>query len=351
MMTQSKCSFSECEEVPEALRAEQLRRIRRHAAGRQHPQAGHARLAHRLARLGVADQHVRQPGLLRAAEDLVHARPAHVGVDQQHALAGLRERRSPGCSRPCVLPSPGPVLVTTSDREPSSRGREQHVGADARGTPRRSSRGTPLLMSGCGPATPSRRAPASCRGTAARGARLISSGVLMRLSRYSKKNASPHARTASRRTAPSSRLSALRGLTGVARRLGRVDDADVARLQLAGDAGLLRPLHQALVDLLVALHVALEHAVVDAPCGSSTAPRPSAGSSAARQALLLRQRGLVLVAHRLHDLGDLALQLRLRLPESPTLQLRPSPDAGRRASPTAAPAGAAARPARSSAAG
>ena len=110
---------------------------------------------------------------------------------------------------------------------------------------------------------------------------LISSGVLIRLSRYSKKNASPqrqHAAAEQRRAAGS---SALRGCTGAARPL-RLDRRRGCCCVFSSprDAGLLRALQQAVVDLLAALHVALEHAVVDAPCGSSPAPRPSAGSSA-----------------------------------------------------------------------
>ena len=100
MRMRSKCSLSECQEVAEALRAEQLRRVRRVVTRRQHPQSGHRGLAHALARLRVADHQVGEPRLLLVSEHLVHARPAHVGVDQQHALAGLRECRSPGCSRP-----------------------------------------------------------------------------------------------------------------------------------------------------------------------------------------------------------------------------------------------------------
>src|SRR5206468_304304 len=49
----------------------------------------------------------------------------------------------------------------------------------------------------------------------------------------------------------------------LARTLRRIDDADVARPQLAADARLLGALEQAVVNLLVALHVALEDAVID----------------------------------------------------------------------------------------
>jgi hypothetical protein len=55
----------------------------------------------------------------------------------------------------------------------------------------------------------------------------------------------------------------LRGATASRGRSAWSIDADVAALELARDAGLLRALQQALVELLAALHVALEHAVLD----------------------------------------------------------------------------------------
>ena len=65
-------------------------------------------------------EHVGEAGLLRTIENLVDARPPHVGVDQQHALSGLRERHRDVRRDTMLLPSPGPALVTTMLRMPSS---------------------------------------------------------------------------------------------------------------------------------------------------------------------------------------------------------------------------------------
>jgi hypothetical protein len=40
----------------------------------------------------IAGEHVREAGLLRDVEDLVDPRPPHIAVDEQHALARLRQR-------------------------------------------------------------------------------------------------------------------------------------------------------------------------------------------------------------------------------------------------------------------
>ena len=92
-----------------------------------------------------------------------------------------------------------------------------------------------------------------------------------------------------------------------------------------------------------------EHAVVDA----LAVQRQRVGLlllERVDQALLLRLRRLVVVAQRLDDLGDLALELRLGGLDR-RLDLDHVGVAGRRACPTAAPAAAAGRPARPSAAG
>ena len=68
--------------------------------GRQHPEARHGRLADRLARLAVADQQVREPGLLRDARRS-RARAAAACRRRRAARAGRPARAtSPGCSRP-----------------------------------------------------------------------------------------------------------------------------------------------------------------------------------------------------------------------------------------------------------
>ena len=95
-----------------------------------------------------------------------------------------------------------------------------------------------------------------------------------------------------------------------------VDDADVARLQLARDAGLLRALQQRFVHLPVALGFALQHAVLDA-LAVQAERLGLLRFERADQAALLRQRRLVFALHRLDDLGDLALRAWPRRPESP----------------------------------
>ncbi len=138
---------------------------------------------------------------------------------------------------------------------------------------------------------------------------MISSGVLIRLSRYSKKNARPKAR----KLPADERQRQVQGLPGRhrgSRPFGLVDDPDVAGLELGADAGLLRALQQALVELLRALDVALEHAVIDR-LAVHRLRLALLLVERGDQAVLLGERRLVFVAHRLHDLGHLAVQLGL----------------------------------------
>ena len=95
------------------------------------------------------------------------------------------------------------------------------------------------------------------------------------------------------------------GRIGPLRHFGGVHDADVAGLQLARDAGLLRALQQRFVDLTVALGVALQHAVLDA-LAVQAERLGLLRFERADQAVLLRQRRLVFGLHRLDDLVDLA---------------------------------------------
>src|SRR5262249_38835752 len=88
----------------------------------------------------------------------------------------------------------------------------------------------------------------------------------------------------------------------------RINDTDVARLQLTGDTGFLRPLQEVVIHLATALYLPVENAVLDRLAihrlrlefllikGSDEAP-------------LLGQCRLVLGAGRLRDVGDLCLQL------------------------------------------
>ena len=136
---------------------------------------------------------------------------------------------------------------------------------------------------------------------------------------------------------------------GRERLLGSIDDPDVARLQLRADAGFLGPLQQAVVQLAAALHFAVEHAVVDRLAVHRQGVA-LLGVQRPRQAVLLGQRGQVLVARPLHDLADLAVHLGLRrLDRRP--QLHHVRMAARRACRPSAPAGSEAAPVPSSAAG
>ena len=102
----------------------------------------------------------------------------------------------------------------------------------------------------------------------------ISSGVLTRLSRYSKRNARPTPEESATEEAEEDGERPTRA-HGMRRDLGGVDDADVAGPQLARDARLLRTLQQRLIDLRVAVDVALQSRRSRSPCGSSPALRPS----------------------------------------------------------------------------
>ncbi len=132
----------------------------------------------------------------------------------------------------------------------------------------------------------------------------------MRLSRYSKRNARPQRERRTAERAQQRGSSRVR-MIGTPRRFRRIDDPDVVRPQLAGDAGLLGALHQ---DCRKS--------------GGCSRPRVRApvldrlAIHRQRFALLLVERlgetalltlrGEILVADRLHHLGHFAFELGLR---------------------------------------
>ena len=69
-------------------------------------------------RFGIPDYEVREPGFLTLLQHVVRLGPAHIGVDEDDSLSGLGQRHRQ-VRRHHVLPSPGPVLVTTRLRDPS----------------------------------------------------------------------------------------------------------------------------------------------------------------------------------------------------------------------------------------
>ncbi len=182
--------------------------------------------------------------------------------------ASTSSTRWPACARATarllatvVLPSPGPVLVTTRLRPPSSVDenstlvrRFRKASAKQRRDPGVQERR--IRVAGVA------QASAPGRGTAARGTSLISSGLLIRLSRYSKKNARPDREQAAAEEREQEVERPVRP-GGPARHFGLVHHADVARLELRGHVGFLRPLQQVVEHLPVGVGVALQHAVVD----------------------------------------------------------------------------------------
>ena len=97
---------------------------------------------------------------------------------------------------------------------------------------------------------------------------------------------------------------------GSTRHFGCVDDADITRLEVTGNAGFLRALHEAFEDLAVARSIARQHAVLNA----LAIERKRASFllfECLCQAAFLRQCLLVIVSHRLNNLGNLSLDLRL----------------------------------------
>ena len=192
MITQSKCCVSVARKSLNACEPSSSAGFGGMRAGRQHPQVRRRSSCappRSASRCRPAGSTARAPA---ACSKHRCARAACACRRRSAARAGRpAPARSPGCVATSVLPSPGPVLVTTIDRPPSS--------ADENSTLVRIARNASAKFAGHAvvdqriDAPPCRRAPAPCRGTAARGAPSISSGVLIRLSRYSKKNASPSA--------------------------------------------------------------------------------------------------------------------------------------------------------------
>ena len=170
MITQSKCSLQRRDEILEALRAEQLRGIRRNAAGGQHPQARHAASCARpRSASALPTSRLDRPGSCVDVEHLVHPRTAHVGVDQQHALAGLRQAdRQVGRDQRLAFAGAG---ARDDERARALLGRrEQDVGPDGAerlGEVRRDAAADQRIVAG---ARISASARAPCRVTAARGA-------------------------------------------------------------------------------------------------------------------------------------------------------------------------------------
>src|SRR5262245_37541947 len=80
-------------EITVAMRTQQLSRIGRNMARSKEAQPVYRwKALDRFRHLASARQYVGQPWLLVDAENLVHARPPHVGVDEKHPLSGLGER-------------------------------------------------------------------------------------------------------------------------------------------------------------------------------------------------------------------------------------------------------------------
>src|SRR5262245_19586753 len=235
----------------------------------------------------------------------------------QRMSASMRSTRWPACASPMarlaainVLPSPGAVLVISSVRAPSA--------ADENSTFVRIARiasanpgGTPLQMSGPLPC----HEPGSIEGghqptgdQTQMGPNFL--GGVDSAVHLLEEDCEPDRHQAAAEHCEG-QIQELPWRGRLARPLGRVDDADVAGLELTADAGLFRALEQALVNLLAALDVAFEDAVIDRlpvhrlRFGLLLVERTS-------QAVFFRERCEVLVVDRLTDLGDFALQLRLR---------------------------------------
>ena len=81
------------QERAHAIRRQQLRRVRRRVARRNHEEVRIAAALDDLAHPGLADEQFRKPPVVRQPHRLVQARAAHVGVDEQHARAADGERQ------------------------------------------------------------------------------------------------------------------------------------------------------------------------------------------------------------------------------------------------------------------
>ncbi len=204
-----------------------------------------------------------------------------------------------------LLPSPGPALVTTSDPHALVRRREQHVGADRLdrlGESRRHVVAEQRSGRRC-------RSPGPCRGTGAPRCAFSSCGDLIRLSRYSKRNTRPRARTIpeiSRQheivltlrqigARGTSAASTTRMLLVLSSPEMPVSFVRCSRLRRSGDCSRRRAAEHRVLDAL---------AVQAERFGLLRVQR-------AHQAVFLRERRLVLGLHRLDDLGDLAVELGL----------------------------------------
>ena len=218
-----------------------------------------------------------------------------------------------------VLPSPGLALVTTSARPPSpaevkirfvrstryasATGELGLRVATASAAPRGGVAPPGIFVSTSG--TMPRKGSCRCSFT--------SSGVLKVLSRCSNPTAMP---TPSASPMQQRKLVVAHppGAHRCARRLGLLHDPDVRRLQLRLEPRLLRLRQQVLVELLVRVHVALEHAELD---------RLAAGVlglllhrlEARGQARLLGEGRTVLALGGARDVADLGADLVLRLPD------------------------------------
>ena len=312
MITQSKCCVERRQEVLEPLRAEQLRRVRRNRARPAAPTAP-ARCVLRTASLAFAlpTSTFDSPGSCGCSNISCTRGLPHVGVDRAARAGRPAPARPPGCVATSVLPSPGPVLVTTSDRAPSSADENSTLVRMARNASAKFA-GTPSLISGSCQSMSSneRRHHAEERQPEVR---LDLVGRLDAVVEVLEEERQAAGQRASRRTAPSSRFSAVLRRRPAPR---GVSAASTTRMLLVfsspRDAGLLRALHQAVVDLPVALRRRARARRSRSPLRFSASASPFCCVERGRQALLLRQRRLVFVLDRLDDLGDLALQLRLR---------------------------------------
>ena len=233
-----------------------------------------ARPVLRTASLGLQSPTSRfeKPGLLRHIEDLVDARPPHVGVDVQHALAGLRQRHRQ-VAREQALAFARPGAGDDDDAHALLGRREQHVGAhraDRLGEVRAARR----RVSSAGPLSSIRRHHA--RGTA----RSARAQFLRRLDAVVEVLEQEHEAAAARTEPASSRhrqvvARAVAG-TGLVGHLRGIDDADVARLELARDARSPSCAAAAIRRPAGCSRPRAAARCTRCPCGSGSAPRSSA---------------------------------------------------------------------------
>jgi capsular exopolysaccharide synthesis family protein len=302
------------EELLHHRRAEEFRRVRRHVPARQHLQPVDARRLDGLRRLRLADDQVGEPGRLLQAEVLVQRRAAQVGVHCQHlrpvvrqggrevrdrrrlALAGIRARYHDG--------------ATGRLRRREDQVRAQHaVGVGHRGTraardrdrvrPRRRT----ALHLDLGDHSEERQAEVLLHVV----------GCLERVVEVLEEEGEADAEE----EPEDERHLVGPGPVGDDRAsgsLGLLDDADVRRLQLGLEAGLLRLRQEVLVELPVRLDLAPEDHVVDR-LPARELRLVLHRLEARREARFLGQRVPVLALRGAGDVADLGAQFVLGGPD------------------------------------